>query len=427
MRFWARAPLVAGRAVDGACRMKRDVVALVTGYTRVEFLNRISFAYLKKLREQRIIDRIVYVTWDSPRLDGLLAPIADMPEIELIRIPEPKIDGAPLAKSVIYQIRNFEAALPFIGDDDTLVLKTRPDFIFINEEFIKPKLLDFDRLCARSSVPKRLKIETPPPAFKRKIWIPWASTTEPLFYNDAVYLGLKCDIAKLADPGAERFLDNLWDSRFARMNHICRALNIFYPDYPILHRFAENGVRFGSELSYRTRFASLCGRHPFFWRLLVLHAWLLETHFHVDGGMNGDLAFCANHTNAYRKLECLQDLKFEPPLNCIETWRKNNQPGSLKKCFNYALSYLGDDDWQHALFTSRKLADVSHAEILEYLGDAIAYDRDKIGIMEDAFYDEIDRYCKKYLDDHPGEFTGEIANAPEGESSARIKTKKAVA
>lgn len=401
--------------------MKRDVVALVNGYTRIDFLNRISFSYLKKLREQRIIDRIVYVTWDSPRLDEFLEPIAEMPEVEMIRVPEPEITGAPLAKSVIYQIRNFEASLPYLGDDDTLVLKTRPDFIFINEEFIKSKILNFDTLCARSTVAKRLKIKTLPPVFKRKIWIPWASTTEPMFYNDAVYLGLKCDIAKLADRNAERFLDKLWDSRFARMNHMCRALNIFYPDYPILHRFVDNGICFGSAPTYRDRFTTLCARNPFFLRLLVLHAWLLETHFHVDGGMTADMAFCANHTNAYRQLTSIKDLQFEPPLNSIETWRKNTPPGSLKACFKHSMSYLADDNWQHALFTSRKLADATHDDIMEYLGDAIAYDHEKLGLMEDAFYAEATHYYEQYIADNVGDFSGEIAHAPEGESSAPIQ------
>jgi hypothetical protein len=399
--------------------MKRNVVALVTGYNKIEFLSAISFEQLRALRHKGIIDRIIYVTWDSPRLDNLLTPIIATPDIEVVRIPEPKLTGAPLENSIVYQIRNLQAALALIADDNALVLKTRTDILFLNESFLENKIVHFDELCARSGLPKRIGTPLPPPVFKRKIWMPWANATEPLFYNDAVFLGLKCDIQKLADSGAERFLTILWDERTDRISHIARFLNLFLPDYPILQRYFENIHCFISTPEYRERFATLCRHHPFFRHLVVLNAWLLETNFHVDAGKNGDVVFCANRTNQ-NKVTSIDDIQFAPPLTCVETWRNNIRPGALMNCFDFALSYLMDDNWAHTLLTSRKLSDITHAEIVTMLRNAAAYDRAKIGAMEDAFYSEANAFYQQYVKDNPP------VMSDEGVLEHRCRSKKAL-
>lgn len=382
--------------------MKRNVIAIVTGYTKTDALNKVSFEQLRKLRSAGVIDRIIYVSWDSPRLDDLFSTIAKFPDIEIMRVPEPKIEGAPLQKSIIYQIRNLEAALQFINDDDALILKTRPDFVFANEDFIKQKILDFDKNCAPSDLPKRLKLQSPKPIFERKIWVPWASASEPLFISDAVFLGLKRDIDKLADRAAEPFLEILWDERCDRISHICRFLNIFQNDYPLLRKFGQNIRYFISTLDYRDYFAFFCRKQPFFWRLAVLNAWLLETHFHIDGGHNGDLIFCSHHANLFGKITTIKDIKFEPPLTTIDLWRKNITVGSLKVCCEYSVTVLADDRWQHALFTRSRIDNFSHSDIIRILKESISYDPKTIKNMEADFYNEADRIYKKYITDNPG-------------------------
>lgn len=382
--------------------MARSVVALVTGYSKVAFLNQISFEQLRKLRRAGVLDRIVYVTWDSARLDPIFEPFAAMPDVEVVRVPEPPIQGAPLQKSIIYQIRNLEAALRCVDDPDALILKTRPDFVFMNEGFIAQKIRDFETWSAPSTMAAQLKVDAPPPVFDRKVWVPWASASEPLFISDAVYLGLRRDIDKLADQAAEPFLEILWDERCDRISHISRYLNIFQEPYPILRRFGENIRYFVSTLDYRDYFAFICRNQPFFWCLALVNAWLLETHFHIDGGHNSDLIFCSNHANQYEKLTSVRDLKFEPPLTAIDQWRKNMRPGSLKVSCDYSVTVLASDEWQHALFTRSMIDDTPHAEIVALLRQAIAYDREKIGAIEDAFYAAAERYYQKYIAENPG-------------------------
>ena len=45
------------------------------------------------------------------------------------RVPQPVAHGTPYQKTIVYQIHNLAAALPLIAEDDTIVLKSRPDFV----------------------------------------------------------------------------------------------------------------------------------------------------------------------------------------------------------------------------------------------------------------------------------------------------------
>lgn len=382
--------------------MKRNVVALVNGYAKVADLYALSFAQLRKLREQGVIDRIVYVTWDSPRIDACLRPLESMPDVEVVRIPEPKLHGAPLQNGVTYQIQNFEASLALVEDDETLVLKTRPDFIFTNEEFLKRKILDFDTLCAPSDLPAQLGIDCPAPCFGRKVWVPWANASEPLFLCDVSYLGRKGDLVKLADHAAERYLPILSDGRCDRITHIARALNIFEPHYPILRRYGESIRVFISTPEYRDYFAFLCARQPFFRYLALINAWILATHFHVDCGHASDLMFFSNRTNQTKPAQNLRDLTFETLYTSADLYRRNMTPGSLAVATRYSIATLTGDAWQHALFTHDRVDSYTHEEIRTQLQQAITYDPAAIGECEDAFYRAAEAHYQTYIAENPG-------------------------
>ena len=73
--------------------MSRLVAAIVTGFTADPVLVRRAFAPLCALQARRVIDRIVYVTWDSAQIDAAVAPVMDLPGVEVVRIPQPDIVG----------------------------------------------------------------------------------------------------------------------------------------------------------------------------------------------------------------------------------------------------------------------------------------------------------------------------------------------
>lgn len=373
--------------------MRRSVVALINGYSRFPELYDVGIAQLLKLRGRGLIDRIVYVTWDSPRLDDRLRPLAKMPDVELVRIPEPDLPDVPLQTRVAAQIRNLESSLALVADD-ALVLKTRPDFIFGNEDFLAHKIENFETLCAPSDLPERLGLSAPPCTFERKIWIPWANAAEPLLIGDTFYLGLKQDLAKLADRAAERYLTVLKDGRCDRMSHIARPLALFEPHYPILKRYGENIRTFISTIAYRDNFSRLCRQQPFFRYLALINAWILTTHFHVDGGNAADLIFFPERTNP--RVMNWQNLKTDALFASFEAARSRMTPGSFNVCCQYPLATLASDDWARALFTADVVDDCPHAALLRQLGDAIAYDRGQLGANEDAFYAAADACYRTY-------------------------------
>lgn len=214
--------------------MSRPAIALVTGFTRNEELCRRSLAPLRELKRRGLLDRILAVTWDGAELDACVAPIAAMPDVELVRVPQPvfPMAGAPYRKGIGMQIRNLEAALALVREDDALILKTRPDFV-IDTEFLAGKLANFDKLCAPSLLPYTFGVEMPDSPFEMKIWVPWADSNQPFFYEDGTFMGLKRDVAQLADRRAEDHIVDLDDATYSWTAHILRFIMPFLGDYPI--------------------------------------------------------------------------------------------------------------------------------------------------------------------------------------------------
>lgn len=64
---------------------------------------------------------------------------------------------------------------------------------------------------------------------------------------------------------------------------------------------------------YRSVLLAALMNDPFHWHLLIAHAYILATSFHVDCGEPGDLAFYANISNANADWSSLRTLTVNPP------------------------------------------------------------------------------------------------------------------
>lgn len=64
---------------------------------------------------------------------------------------------------------------------------------------------------------------------------------------------------------------------------------------------------------YRSVLLAALMNDPFRWHLLIAHAYILATSFHVDCGEPGDLAFYANISNANADWSSLRTLTVNPP------------------------------------------------------------------------------------------------------------------
>ncbi|HVV26648.1 MAG TPA: hypothetical protein VHC40_01660 [Rhizomicrobium sp.] len=367
--------------------MTRPVTAIVTGFTRNEDLCRRSLAPLRKLKRRGLIQRILHVTWENPILDDLVAPIAGMPEVESVRVPEPQTVGTPDQKGVIYQIRNLEAALALVPEEDAVILKTRPDFVAATE-FLAAKIAGFETLCGPSDLPERIDVPVPASPFKGRIWLPWADSNQPFFFEDAAFMGLKCDVSRLADRRAETWPEALTDRRFGWFAHVVRFAVPFLSAYPIFARYLREFRLFPNDLEVRRRVLPSLLEDPFFWHLIVAHAWIMATCFHVDCGAPRQLEFYANTFNADADWSRLETLRVNPPYDDIENWRKGQVPGAALPSVSRAYGRLVDDGWATALFTG-PVSDLTPENIRGVLRNLSLYGAGMLTGIENAFYQRL--------------------------------------
>jgi hypothetical protein len=123
----------------------------------------------------------------------------------------------------------------------------------------------------------------------------------------------------------------------------------------------------------------------FFWHMLIAHAWILHSQFHVDAGEPGALLFYANNANMHADWSRPETLRVARPYDCIDKWRGGTKPGLAMMSVRRAYGRLMDDDWQDALFT-RALPDLPKHSLEGLLENAAHYRDGRLAQMEDAFY-----------------------------------------
>lgn len=375
--------------------MPRQVVSVVTGFTKNEVLCRRGFAPLRDLKRRGLIQRILYVTWDSPGLDRFVAPAAEMPEVETVRVPAPDFAGTPYQKGVVYQLRNLEAALALIPDKYAVVLKTRPDFV-ADRDFLADKITNFDSLCRASTLPRTFGVNCAPSPFKAKIWLPWADSNQPFFFEDAAFMGLKRDVAKLADRGAEARLDVLRDTSLGWFAHVIRFAMPFIAAYPMFERYIREFHYFPNNLEFRKHLLPAMIEDPFFWHLILANAWILATSFHVDCGQPGQLSLYTNISNQQADWTKVDSLQNNSPYDDVQGWRDGQSPGGVLPGAVRAYGRLMDDSWAHALFTRPGLTDLTQENIRGVLNNLTLYRQGFLTEIEDQFYSRLAGLCRTY-------------------------------
>ncbi len=374
--------------------MNRPVVAIVTGLVRNEVLMHASFAPLLELKRRGLIQRIIYVTWDNPEFDSVLAPLAADTAIELVRETEPQLNAPAHAKGFLYQQQNLKTALARVDDPETLIVKLRPDFVF-DIAFLAGKILPFDYLCAPSTLHERIGIPMPPSPFKAKIWSPWGDANLPFFIEDGAYIGLRCDFDKLVpDVAVEQVLKygdehSTWIVNFARFG------NPFVPDFPIFDRYVRQMHLFVQDFEYRKKMLAVVLQDPFFWHLLIANAWVLATSFHIDCGYPGQLRFYPRKFAATFEPRMLDEGATYPPYDAIESWRAGQMPGGIMGCVSRPFARILDDSWQTALFTCPVPRDITVANRTSVLHNLLQYRTGVLKEAEASFYQTLKQFYQK--------------------------------
>lgn len=325
--------------------------AVVTGFTVHTPLMRASFAPLIALRREGVLDRILYVTWDSGDLDGYLAPLSEWPEVELIRIPMPVVTGNSHQRGFVYQSRNLAAALSLVNNPDELVVKLRPDFLF-DPEFLKSKIGTFATWGASPDFTSYVPIAMPRSPFKARIWVPWANANEPFVMEDVASIGRAGDLVQLTDPRAEELVKTCGDEIAVSITHVLRFVMPFLKDYPIFEALLRHYHLFPmDDEPYRAKLVPLALADLYFWHLAIAHAYILATCFHVDCGRQGQLRFIRSADAERYADRPICEIPDNVLYRNVETWRQAHQPGTLLPILAQWSGRLVDDDWQRGLFS----------------------------------------------------------------------------
>ncbi len=368
--------------------MARPVDAIVTGFTRNGELSVHAFEPLRQLKRDGTIRNIHYVTWTSPDIDAFVAPTEAMDDVNVVRVPMPGAVGNAIQKGVVYQVNNLGAALAQIREDDALVVKLRPDFVF-RADFLRDKIENFDALCTIEPEARAFGMKLPRVPFRKKVWVPWADANQPCFFEDAAFMGLKCDLALLVTPGVRNKLGVLDENVYGTFAHVLRWASVFLPQFPILARYLEEYRGFPNDIAYRRTLIPLLLNDPFFWHLILANAWILWTGFHIDCGRTGDLIFVPSHLNPNADWTSLSGLKVGPPYDGVERWRAATRAdGGLLPAVDCLYGRLTDDQWPHALFT-RPHADIPVSTLTHLAITLSRYGKGSLAAVESAFYEKL--------------------------------------
>jgi hypothetical protein len=374
--------------------------AVVLGFSKASTLVEQSFSALRQLRQEGYLRNIHYVTWDSAELNQFVAPVEQMSDVQITRVPQPAVDGTPPQKTLRYQIHNLNSALSLIEESDTLVLKTRTDFIpSIN--FMRDKIANFEHYCG--SVPySALGVAMPKPVLRKKVWVPWADTNQFFFYEDAAVLGLKCDLAQLNQPVTRADLHTLEQPLCEHYYHVARYAKAFVPSYPMIGSYLENYQYFTNYPQYRAAMLAHVMNGAYFLFLIIAHAWILHSQFHIDCGAQGTLRFYPNLRNIKTDWSDPSQWTLALPYDNVGKWRNTEEPGmfypNLKRVYGRQLS----DRWQNALF-SQSLPDLPRQTLHGILSVISRSQEGILGAYEAEFYRDLKEFYRHYVEDHEAE------------------------
>jgi hypothetical protein len=363
--------------------MARPTDAVITGFAHSRVLAEQSLASVRQLRQEGLLRRVACVTWDTPETHAYAGWVEDLGDVELARVPQPAADGTSNQRGVVFQVENLRAALTLVADGDDLVLKLRPDFV-ADAAFLRSKVQTFD---VWSALPARsiFGVTMPKPVLGSKIWLPWADSNQPFFYEDAAFLGRKRDLQRLVTRLTGNDAQTLGDDTCKSFAHVVRYAKPFLGDYPLFARYLRDYRFFADDLDYRLKLVPYLLNDGFFWHMLMAHAWVLHSHFHVDAGQQGELRFYANTVNRQADWSNFATLNVANPYDKLEMWRTGTRSGEATGSVQRAYGRLVDDAWQRALFT-RQLPDFPRKTLVRLLENIAGRRDDRLSKIEGDFY-----------------------------------------
>ncbi|HEY5238417.1 MAG TPA: hypothetical protein VIJ62_08570 [Rhizomicrobium sp.] len=315
-----------------------------------------------------------------------------MADASLARIPQPNVSGTPNQRGIAYQIETFRAGLESLSEDADLVLKSRPDFIF-DPDFLRKKIESF-HTWSKVPVPLAFGIKMPKAALQNKIWIPWADSNQPFYFEDAAFLGSRHDVQKLVTTLSGKDEEILGDEVCGSFVHVVRYARIFLASYPLFSRYLGEYRYFVNDMDYRRKLVPHILNDGFFWHMLIAHAWILQSQFHVDAGNGSELRFYSNRLNPNADWSKLESLKLANPYDNLRVWRATTRPGHAMPSVLRLYGRLADDEWQQAIF-SKPLPDFPRGTLINILKNIAAGDDGRLKEIEYDFYQKLAKFYRE--------------------------------
>lgn len=272
---------------------KEKVDVLFLGLVRKPDTFKKSVNDFLKLREQGLVNQIIFSTWDyevekNPEMIDFLKKN----DVKIIASVEPKERGVG---NIWCQMISLEKALDKV-DDDRFVMKTRSD-VYINPRFLRKLFSEKEKL---------LKITNHLPKgdiFKYKIWVHYYELKTPFHMGEESLFGNKHDMKHMVNY--ETLYDNIKVGD--AVSHIRRFINPFIREYPILYKyltkyskdswlktftiwFSHNiyevrGSKLSRKVSSQNKFQRIHKKmkDDNFLDVLAAYYSIIHSHFYIDG------------------------------------------------------------------------------------------------------------------------------------------------
>lgn len=210
----------------------RTFSVLVTGLLRTPDRLWSSIEGWNRLRDRKVIDRVVLVTWSSEaeREPALCDALRDA-GVEVVVRPDTKIRGIG---NIWPQMYAMEVGLDAFQSDET-VFKTRTDL-----------WLDPELLTLVACTPGYLDLELPAGSarvFERRVWVPWFELTKPFYLSDECFVGRAGDLRLLINYDESyslRYPVSCGITHYRRFVHPFRGLSSRFEVF--LERFTDVGL-----------------------------------------------------------------------------------------------------------------------------------------------------------------------------------------
>jgi len=197
-----------------------------------------AMAPLCELKRRGIIQRVLCVTWDKSEIDSYLARLPPCLRSMWCACPNPGLRERPIKRRRLSSPQSRSRAL-MRSEEDALVLKWRP--IHRRHGFPSRKIVISMRIRPISSF-RCSPASTCRPRLSRQDFDSLADANQPFFYEDAGFMGLKCDVAKLVTPRVAEKLSPLATktNTHGPFAHVVRYASIFCAEYPMFRRYLRD-------------------------------------------------------------------------------------------------------------------------------------------------------------------------------------------